>query len=194
MEEEKATTQKIEEDKELLVQNISPNSSGPKLKIIIFSILGLIFAASLVFIGYQFGQRRDRSRPGPKSNCQVCKGPLDISCPGGLTCTLPQGSDQGVCLPVAKHGQSYTNNQINQECGTNFPEVQPTPVETPDAKWKTYTNEKYEYEVKYPESFTVVNKDNIPGFIPVCDPQLTSGCLSYTGDQYKNSDFEGAGL
>lgn len=69
-----------------------------------------------------------------------------------------------------------------------------TKTTDPTANWKTYTNNQYSYEIKYPNTFSEVGNNAPPGFIPVCEPETSTGCLIYSRDSYLNSDFEGAGI
>lgn len=58
----------------------------------------------------------------PNEKCRPCTDVWDESCPGNSSCVILSGVSSGVCLPVPKMGQSYTNDQINQICRTSFPE------------------------------------------------------------------------
>ncbi len=68
------------------------------------------------------------------TECQLCSGAWDPSCPGNQSCFVPDGQVQGVCLPIPKMGQVFDVAQVNQQCGTNFPITASPPVTSSDRK------------------------------------------------------------
>jgi len=101
-------TQKPAETAEVAAEIESVEEKPVKswFKIVLFSILGIILAAGLVFAGYKLAQLK-QVKPGPQP--------------------------------------------------TPTPVVVATPTPDPTANWKTYTNTKYGYLVKYPEDGEVVS-------------------------------------
>lgn len=79
---------------------------------------------------------------------------------------------------------------------TNAPQS-PTPMTNNEtANWKTYSNTKYGFEIKYPNDFelyTNVNKMKILSYIPVCNPDMAV-CLYYSKDNQRDTNFGGAGI
>jgi len=87
---------------------VEEKPTKPWLKIILFSILGVVLAVGLVFAGYKFGQIK-----------QVQPGPQPTPTPGLVA----------------------------------------TPTPDPTANWKTYTNTKYGYSIKYPEDMFYLERE-----------------------------------
>lgn len=93
-------------------------------KIIVLGILVLILSGIISFLIYKNPkiEKWTNTAQVPAEKCRVCTDVWDESCPGNSPCVVPAGASSGVCLPVPKMGQSYTNDQINQICRTSFPE------------------------------------------------------------------------
>lgn len=87
------------------------------LVLILFGITGF-----LIYKNLKTGKWTNIIQP-PAEKCMTCADISDESCPGNSSCVIPVGASNGVCLPVPKMGQSYTNSQINQICNTSFPEI-----------------------------------------------------------------------
>ena len=85
-------------------------------KIVLFSILGIILAAGLVFAGYKLAQLK-QVKPGPQP--------------------------------------------------TPTPVVVATPTPDPTANWKTYTNTKYGYSIKYPPEMESKKLEPSAAFGPI---------------------------
>ncbi|MCL5666859.1 MAG: hypothetical protein M1383_03755 [Patescibacteria group bacterium] len=98
------------------------------------------------------------------------------------------------CNKAANNNQPQ-NNQGNQNQQPQNQQSSPSPDQM--ANWNTYASpDKYGFEIKYPNDFGFnTNYDQIKnlGYIPVCD-QTTKACVLYTGDAYKGTNFEDAGV
>lgn len=86
------------------------------------------------------------SQSNNQTQCKPCSSLQDTSCQGGTTCFIPESYSAGVCVPVPKMGQKYSIDQINNICGTSL-SIDET------VNWKTYTNQKYKYSLRYPPSW-----------------------------------------
>ena len=92
-----------EPPKEEILKPVEEKKEKPWLKPLLFLILGIILAGSLVFGGYKLGQRS--------------------------------------IYPELVEGPTPT------------PELVATPALDPTANWKTYTNTKYGYSIRYPKEW-----------------------------------------
>jgi len=126
-------TELIQETPELVVEK----KEKPWLKPLLFSILGIILAAGLVFAGYKLAQIR-----------QVQPGPQPTPTPTPISTAVPSPT----------------------------PEVSPRLTPTPSPKpitWKTYTNETYGFQIKYPAEMVLGPEPKAP------DPELLSSKSIY---------------
>ncbi|GEM_PF-6873758 len=95
-----------------------------RTKIIGFGILILILFGITGFLIYKNPKigKWINIPQAPTEKCRTCTSIWDESCPRNSSCVVPAGASNGVCLPVPKMGQSYTNSKINSICGINFAE------------------------------------------------------------------------
>lgn len=97
------------------------NQKGFALEIIILILVLIFVGLGVVYYFGKFQSPQSTITPQPSLiQCKTCKDSWDTTCSGHSSCVVPEGSSQGVCLPVPKMGQNYTINQINNLCGTNF--------------------------------------------------------------------------
>jgi len=99
---------------------IRTQPAKPWLKIILFLVLGLVLAGGLVWGGVQIGKKQT-----PVVS-QLTPTPREIPTPTPTTVVIPTQ------IPIA------TSTPMS------------TPTSDPTANWKTYTNTKYGYSIKYP--------------------------------------------
>lgn len=99
-------------------------------------------------IYYPFINKEEIKSSSTLAQCKICKDSWDTICSGNSSCVVPEGSSEGVCLPILKMGQDYTISQINNLCSTNF-------SDNILADWKTYTNNPWKYTFQYPSNFQV---------------------------------------
>lgn len=71
------------------------------------------------------------------------------------------------------------------------------PISDETAGWKTYRNDQYGFEFKYPREYgfssSETGKAFSPGYIPICSRD-TLACVSYPGTEFANSNFGGAAM
>lgn len=92
------------------------------------------------------------------------------------------------CNKVTQNNQNNQPAQNQQSSSTQSDQT---------ANWDSYASPaKYGFSIKYPADFgfnTDYNKIKTLGYIPVCD-ELTVACVFYTGNAYKGTNFEDAGV
>jgi hypothetical protein len=80
---------------------------------------------------------------------------------------------------------------------TNTGSPSSTPVSNPGTDENTYVSpSKLGFSIKYPSDFvfsTDYSKVQALGYIPVCDQTMVA-CMFYSGDAYKGTNFEDAGV
>src|SRR5690242_14342310 len=62
--------------------------------------------------------------------------------------------------------------------------------------WHTYRDSDYGFTIAYPPSVKIINSargENTGGSMPLCD-DMTIACFAYTGENYKGTNFQGAGV
>jgi len=96
---------------------------------------------------------------------------------------------------VAAGCNKIGNNQPQQDQNNNQEPQNQQQDQT--VGWNSYTSPvKYDFSIKYPADFgfnTDYNQIKSLGYIPVCD-ENTKACVFYTGDAYKGTNFEDAGV
>jgi hypothetical protein len=100
-----------------------------------------------------------------------------------------------IILLAAGCHKAAQNNQPQQNQPSQNQQATSTPDET--ANWNSYTSPaKYGFSIKYPSDFgfnTDYNQIKPLGYIPVCNETMVA-CVYYTGDAYKGTNFEDAGV
>ncbi|HUS59959.1 MAG TPA: PsbP-related protein [Nevskiaceae bacterium] len=76
---------------------------------------------------------------------------------------------------------------------TPTPVVEATPTPDPTANWKTYTNTKYGYSIKYPEDWSVTPLDD-PAYNRGVTPSCEESSRTATLGNYDLYDLEKTGL
>jgi hypothetical protein len=91
------------------------------------------------------------------------------------------------------------NNQAPQQNQNNQPSQNSQATSSPanQSDWNTYASPaKYGFSIQYPKDFgfnTSYDQIKPLSYIPVCD-ETTVGCIVYSGDKYKGTNFDGAGV
>lgn len=67
-----------------------------------------------------FPKKNNSDTSGTNTKCKACTGASDPGCINNTSCFTPAGESKGVCVPIVKTSEVYTNDQINQICGTEF--------------------------------------------------------------------------
>ncbi len=157
--------------------------------ILVTIIVALLFAGFSYLGGYPVGFKNGRFLVKSYFCSDVCptyghwntvysgiKNEADCDKIGGRSILDPAWGGFEGCAPIANAPSPTPKNEA--------------------ANWKTYTNTKYGFEIKYPNDFelyTDVNKMEVLSYIPVCNPDMAI-CLYYLKDNQKNTNFEGAGI
>ena len=134
-----------------------PTPPQPKKNNLVVILLSIFLAITLFISGYLYSRvqklsreitnlQRESNVSNTTSGCKECSEASDPVCINNTSCFIPTGELKGVCVPVAKPGEVYTNDQINQICGTKF-------ENDATADWKTYSYEPINYSFKYPPTF-----------------------------------------
>jgi len=109
----------------------------PWLKIVLLGLVGLIVVGGLVFAGYKLGQREEQAK-------------------------LPQPTPVSFLTPTSTPTPTPKTSPITVVATPS--ELTPTP--DPTADWKTYTNTKYGYSIKYPSNWWIEREYALISDIP----------------------------
>jgi len=129
-----------------------PKPARPWLKIGLISFLGVFLASGLVFAGYKLGQRRVAPIVTPPTPIPTIVTPTSVF----VLSPTP--------IPIATIVATPTSTMA-------------TPTPDPTADWKTYTNTKYGYEIKYPPG---TKTGEGPGY----EERIQETSLTFFGPRY----------
>lgn len=133
------------------IQPAPERPTKPWLKIILFSILGIVLAAGLVFAGYKLGQRQIQPGPQPTPTSEVVITPA----PEPTVAEVSQPSPS----PVSIEKIPYKSI----------------------SSWQTYTDSQANFSVQYPENYKLQNPipgKSVNFLSCLTDPQRGEICLS----------------
>lgn len=108
----------------------------------------------------------------------------------------------GVYLNTRKQEPQKITDPVNsiQKNDKVAPSINTVSVTSEIVDRKTYTNRGYGFSFSYPADFklstelTPSEQTKTVSYIPICHEKTAAVCLRYLGDDYKNTNFSGAGI